>query len=92
MGGIYARVEGLPEEIWKAMYLHYLPVGVEADAPPARAQLGKAAVTWAAVSLAGSGPGSGVEQSLRSSVMTGARQEWSQSTTAEPAAEGSDHG
>jgi glycyl-tRNA synthetase beta chain len=27
-------------------------VGVEADAPPTRAQLGKAAVTWAAVSLA----------------------------------------
>jgi glycyl-tRNA synthetase beta chain len=27
-------------------------VGVEADAPPSRAQLGKAAVTWAAVSLA----------------------------------------
>jgi len=52
MGGIYARVEGLPEEVWKAIYFHYLPVGVEADAPPTRAQLGKAAVTWAAVSLA----------------------------------------
>jgi glycyl-tRNA synthetase beta chain len=52
MGGIYARAEGLPEEIWKAIYYHYLPVGVEADAPPSRAQLGKAAVTWAAVSLA----------------------------------------
>jgi glycyl-tRNA synthetase beta chain len=52
MGGIYAREEGLPEEVWKAIYFHYLPVGVEADAPPARAQLGKAAVTWAAVSLA----------------------------------------
>jgi glycyl-tRNA synthetase beta chain len=52
MGGIYARVEGLPEEIWKAMYFHYLPIGVEADAPPTRAQLGGAAVTWAAVSLA----------------------------------------
>ena len=34
MGGIYARAEGLPEEIWKAMYFQYLPVGVEADAPP----------------------------------------------------------
>src|SRR4029079_6672407 len=33
-------------------YYHYLPVGVEADAPPTKAQLGKAAVTWAAVSLA----------------------------------------
>ena len=52
MGGIYARDEGLPEEVWKAIYFHYLPIGVEADAPPTRAQLGKAAVTWAAVSLA----------------------------------------
>ncbi|HEY3045513.1 MAG TPA: glycine--tRNA ligase subunit beta, partial [Vicinamibacterales bacterium] len=52
MGGIYARHEGEPEEVWKAMYFHYLPIGVEADAPPSRAQLGKAAVTWAAVSLA----------------------------------------
>jgi glycyl-tRNA synthetase beta chain len=52
MGGIYARAEGLPEEVWKAIYFQYLPVGVEADAPPTRAQLGKAAVTWAAVSLA----------------------------------------
>jgi glycyl-tRNA synthetase beta chain len=52
MGGIYARAEGLPEPVWKAMYYHYLPVGVEADAPPTKAQLGKAAVTWAAVSLA----------------------------------------
>ena len=43
MGGIYAREEGLPEEVWKAIYFHYLPVGVEADAPPTRAQLGKAA-------------------------------------------------
>ena len=52
MGGIYARAEGMPEEVWKAIYFHYLPIGVEADAPPAKAQLGKAAVTWAAVSLA----------------------------------------
>jgi glycyl-tRNA synthetase beta chain len=52
MGGIYAREEGLPESIWKAIYFHYLPVGVEPDAPPTRAQLGSAAVTWAAVSLA----------------------------------------
>jgi glycyl-tRNA synthetase beta chain len=42
----------MPEEVWKAIYYHYLPVGVEADAPPSREQLGKAAVTWAAVSLA----------------------------------------
>ncbi len=52
MGGIYARQEGLPEEVWKAVYYHYMPVGVEADAPPTRHQLGKAAVGWAAVSLA----------------------------------------
>ena len=52
MGGIYAREEGLPEQVWKAIYHHYLPVGVEADAPPSRAQLGAAATTWAAVSIA----------------------------------------
>jgi glycyl-tRNA synthetase beta chain len=52
MGGIYARAEGLPEAVWKAIYFHYLPVGVEADAPPSRTQLGQGAVTWAAVSLA----------------------------------------
>jgi glycyl-tRNA synthetase beta chain len=52
MGGIYAREDGRPEEVWKAIYFHYLPVGVEANAPPAKEQLGKAAVTWAAVSLA----------------------------------------
>ena len=52
MGGIYAREERLPEEIWKAIYFHYLPVGVEADAPPSRAQLGRAPIPWAAVSLA----------------------------------------
>ena len=52
MGGIYAREDGRPEEVWKAIYFHYLPVGVEAAAPPSREQLGKAAITWAAVSLA----------------------------------------
>ena len=52
MGGIYAREEGLPDAVWKAIYFHYLPVGVEADAPPSRQQLGGAAITWAAVSLA----------------------------------------
>src|SRR3954470_4719577 len=52
MGGIYAREEGLPEDVWKAIYFHYLPVGVEPDAPPSAAQLGPAAITWAAVSLA----------------------------------------
>jgi glycyl-tRNA synthetase beta chain len=52
MGGIYAREEGLPEQVWKAIYYHYLPIGVEADAPPSKNQLGGAALTWAAVSLA----------------------------------------
>jgi glycyl-tRNA synthetase beta chain len=52
MGGIYAREEGEPEAVWKAIYHHYLPDSVAADAPPARHHLGHAAVTWAAVSLA----------------------------------------
>ena len=52
MGGIYAREEKQPEQVWKAIYNQYLPVGVEADAPPSKEQLGAAAVTWAAVSLA----------------------------------------
>ncbi len=52
MGGIYAREEGQPEDVWKAIYYQYLPLGVEADAPPSAAHLGKAAVTWAAVALA----------------------------------------
>jgi len=52
MGGIYAREQGLPEEVWRAIYCHYLPVGVEPSAPPSRADLGAAATTWAAVSMA----------------------------------------
>ncbi len=40
MGGIYAREEGQPEQVWKAIYHQYLPIGVEADAPPSSAQLG----------------------------------------------------
>ena len=52
MGGIYAREEGQPERVWKAMYHHYLPDSIGIDAPPTRQQLGDAAVTWAAVSLA----------------------------------------
>jgi glycyl-tRNA synthetase beta chain len=52
MGGVYAREEGLPEPVWKAIYYHYLPQSVEPDAPPSRAHLGAAAVTWASVSLA----------------------------------------
>lgn len=52
IGGIYAREDGRPEEVWKAIYYHYLPQATEADAPPTKAQLGAAAVTWAAVSIA----------------------------------------
>ena len=52
MGGIYARADGHPEDVWKAIALHYLPVGVEADAPPTKAQLGPAALPWAAVAIA----------------------------------------
>jgi glycyl-tRNA synthetase beta chain len=52
MGGIYARAQGLPEPVWKAIYFHYLPAAVEAEAPPSREQLGAGATTWAAVSLA----------------------------------------
>lgn len=52
MGGIYAREDGEPEEVWRAVYHHYLPIGVTADAPPAVRDLGAAGVTWAAVSLA----------------------------------------
>ena len=52
MGGIYAREEGQPEAVWKAIYHHYLPTAVDADAAPAPSDLGAAAVSWAAVSLA----------------------------------------
>jgi glycyl-tRNA synthetase beta chain len=52
MGGIYAREEGLPEAVWKAIYYHYAPIGIEPAAPPTREQLGTATETWAAVSLA----------------------------------------
>jgi glycyl-tRNA synthetase beta chain len=52
MGGVYARAERNPEDVWKAIYYHYLPHGVEADAPPTKAMLGSAVVTWASVALA----------------------------------------
>ena len=52
MGGVYAREQGEPESVWKAIYHHYLPIGVGAEDPPSRDELGKAAVTWAAVALA----------------------------------------
>src|SRR5205807_5423535 len=40
------------DDVWKAIYFHYLPVGVDPESPPTRAQLGGAAGTWAAVALA----------------------------------------
>ena len=52
MGGIYAREDGQPEPVWKAIYYQYLPDAITPDAPPTRQQLGDAAVTWAAISLA----------------------------------------
>jgi len=52
MGGIYARHEGQPDAVWKAIYYHYLPTAVEPDAPPRRADLLAAAIPWAAVALA----------------------------------------
>lgn len=52
MGGIYAREEGQPESVWRAIYHHYLPVAIEADAAPSRADLHGAELTWAAVALA----------------------------------------
>jgi len=52
MGGIYAREEGQPEAVWRAISLHYLPVAVEADGAPLPGDLKSAAVTWAAVSAA----------------------------------------
>jgi glycyl-tRNA synthetase beta chain len=52
MGGIYARAAEEPEEVWQAIYHHYLPVAVEASAAPAPASLGAGRVTWAAASLA----------------------------------------
>ena len=52
MGGIYAREDGEPEEVYRAIYHHYLPIGVMADAPPRSRDLGKAGVSWAALSLA----------------------------------------
>jgi glycyl-tRNA synthetase beta chain len=52
MGGIYAREAGEAEVVWKAIYHHYLPVSVEAEAAPKPDALGNARVTWACVSLA----------------------------------------
>jgi glycyl-tRNA synthetase beta chain len=52
MGGVYGREAGQPEAVWKAIYHHYQPVAVEADAAPTAAALGGGAIPWAALSLA----------------------------------------
>ncbi|MEW5980789.1 MAG: glycine--tRNA ligase subunit beta [Acidobacteriota bacterium] len=52
MGGIYAREEGRPAAVWRAVYFHYLPVAVEPDAAPARADVAGAEPVWAAVAMA----------------------------------------
>lgn len=52
MGGIYAREERLPEEVWKAIYFHYLPTAPDPAAEPSPQALGRGALAWAAVSLA----------------------------------------
>ncbi len=52
MGGVYAREQGEPETVWRAVHHHYLPVGVGAGDPPSRDDLGTAAAAWAAVALA----------------------------------------
>lgn len=52
MGGVYAREAGEPEKVWKAIYHHYAPVAVEANAPPSGDSLGAARITWASVALA----------------------------------------
>jgi glycyl-tRNA synthetase beta chain len=53
MGGIYAREDGLPEMVWRAIYYHYQPAGSDGDHAPTHEQLGAAtACTWAAVSMA----------------------------------------
>jgi glycyl-tRNA synthetase beta chain len=36
MGGLYARQEGYPEGVWKAIYEHYQPVALEDDPPSTR--------------------------------------------------------
>ena len=34
MGGLYAKEQGEPEPVWKAVYSHYEPVGLEEDGFP----------------------------------------------------------
>jgi glycyl-tRNA synthetase beta chain len=37
MGGLYARAQGEPEEVWRAIYEHYKPAGMEDSIPPTAA-------------------------------------------------------
>jgi len=52
MGGLYAKHEGQPEAVAKAIYFQYLPIGVEPTQPPTREALGAGAIAWAALSVA----------------------------------------
>ena len=52
MGGLYARHEGLPDAVSRAIYYQYLPVGVEPGQPPSKESLGAGAIAWAALSVA----------------------------------------
>ncbi len=36
MGGLYAREEGYSEDIWKAIYEHYLPISLDDSSPTTR--------------------------------------------------------
>ena len=36
MGGLYAREEGYPEDIWKAIYEHYQPISLDDSSPTTR--------------------------------------------------------
>ena len=36
MGGLYARKQGEPDEVWKAIYEQYQPVSMEAPIPPSK--------------------------------------------------------
>jgi len=38
--------------VWRAIYHQYLPISADADAAPARKDLGSAAIAWAALSVA----------------------------------------
>ena len=33
MGGLYARAEGYPDAVWRAVYEHYLPLSLDGPLP-----------------------------------------------------------